>query len=142
MALPPKHRPGTVVSETADLMVEPSVADRLRDVHPQSLRATLDGRDAEGEGLRKHFADDQRRAVGRDVERAIVLMGITKQEAAFRMRYDDSGVVSRWCSGRERPLFDKLYALKGFKAAWVIAIAEQTPELEAETFVRVRREIA
>jgi hypothetical protein len=109
-----------------------SIADRLAGLHPQMLRA-------ESEGDRKKLAD-LRPVIGRLVERAIELLGITKQEAAFRMGYRDQGPVSRWCAATERPLFDKLFVLDGFEVAWVIAIAERNQEqIEVATIVTIRR---
>lgn len=98
---------------------------RLVDVHPQMLKA-------QSEGDRKKF-------VGRWVERAFELMGLKKQDAAWRMGYSDSGVVSRWCSGTERPLFDKLIAIDGFEDAWLLALAERNPHAEVTTQIRLPR---
>lgn len=104
----------------------PTVTDRLAGVHPQMLKA-------QGEGLRRKLV------VGRRVERTFELLGITKQDAAFRMGYSDSGVVSRWCSAMERPLFDKLETIDGFEDAYTIALAEQNPRMEVTTQILVRR---
>jgi hypothetical protein len=106
----------------------PIVSDRLANVHPQMLRV-------QSEGDRKKF-------VGRLVERSLELLSVTKQDAAFRMGYQDSGVVSRWCSGQETPLFHKLVVIEGFHDAWVVAIAEKTPGAEVETIVRVKLRVA
>jgi hypothetical protein len=111
--------------------MSPTMSDRLADVHPQMLRA-------KGEGDRKKLAD-LRPAVGQLVARAFQLMGITKQDAAYQMHYDDPGTVSRWCSGTERPAFDKLFTLDGFNTAYVQAIAEQDPQLEITTAITIRR---
>lgn len=108
----------------AKKLMDSKVADRLADVHPQMLRAELR---AEAKGDRKKLAD-LRPVVGLLVARAFQLMGITKQDAAWRMHYDDPGTVSRWCSGRERPLFDKLFTIEGFRAAYIQAIAEGDPQ--------------
>jgi transcriptional regulator with XRE-family HTH domain len=102
-----------------------TLADRLNAVHPKMLRA-------DGES-------DRKKLVGRRVERALSLARLTQQEAAYAMGYADQGVVSRWCSGLERPHFDKLYALDGFTIAWVLALAEGTPEIDVETTIRIRR---
>lgn len=107
------------------------VTEKLNGMQPQMLRA-------EHEGDRKKLAD-LRPAIGRLVERAFQLMGITKQEAAFRLLYDDQGTISRWCSGRERPLFDKLFTIDGFEAAYVQAIAERNPHIDVTTAITIRR---
>lgn len=110
------------------------VVDRLADVHPQMLRV-------ESETDCKKLAE-LRVVVGRLVERAFELMGITKQDAAYRMGYTDAGTVSRWCSGTERPLFDKLIAIDGFEEAWVLALAARCSRIDVETVVRIRRRVA
>lgn len=102
-----------------------TVAERLSNVHPKMLAA-------QSEGLRKKLV------VGRRVERALELLGITKQDAAFRMGYSDSSVLSRWFNATERPQFDKLEAIDGFDGAYAIALAENNPGMEVETFVRIR----
>jgi hypothetical protein len=102
-----------------------TVADPRLELHPQMLRA-------QSEGDRKKF-------VGRLVERALELMSVTKQDAAFRMGYSDSGVISRWCAGSETPLFHKLVALDGFIEAWLVALAEKSTRAEVFTDVRIRR---
>lgn len=112
--------------------MNPKVAERLADVHPQMLRA-------KSEGDRKKLAEDLRPVIGQLVARTFQLMGISKQEAAYQMQYDDPGTVSRWCSGTERPLFDKLFAIEGFEVAYVLAIAERHQQIEVETVIKVRR---
>lgn len=104
--------------------MDSKLSDRLGDVHPQMLRAELRSK---AKADCKKLAD-LRPLVGLLVARAFQLMGITKQDAAFRMLYDDPGTVSRWCSGTERPLFDKLFTIDGFKAAYIQAIAEGEPQ--------------
>jgi hypothetical protein len=101
-----------------------TVTDRLADVHPQMLRM-------ESEGARKK--------IGLLVERAIELLHLTKQDVAFRLHYSDAGVISRWCTAVERPLFDKLWSLDGFDGALVLAIAEGNPRIEVSTIVTIRR---
>ena len=98
---------------------------------------------AESEGDRKNLAD--RLVVGRLVERAFELMGISKQDAAYRLHYADAGTISRWCSGTERPLFDKLFTLRGvegrdgFTVAYVRALAEFEPAIEVTTTITIRQ---
>jgi hypothetical protein len=93
---------------------------------------------AEAKADRQELAD-LRPVIGRLVERAITLMGISKQQAAFAMHYADAGAVSRWCSGTERPLFDKLFALQGFVPAYLTAIAEDDPSIDITTTIKIRR---
>lgn len=108
---------------------------RLDDLHPKMLRMRSEG---ERKPLAELSETDRKRYVGQSVERALVLAKVTKQEAAFGMGYEDQGVVSRWISGLERPLFDKLFALKGFRKAWILALAEQDEQIEIETNLRLR----
>ncbi len=115
-------------------MTTPTIPDRLEAVHPKMLRASS----ARGEGDRKKLAD-LRPVIGQLVARTFELMGVTKQDAAYRMQYRDAGTISRWCSGTERPLFDKLFTIDGFAVAYVLAIAERNPEIEVTTVVTIRR---
>lgn len=106
--------------------------ERLNSIHPQMLRV-------EDEGDRKQLAEGRRARIARAVERALEIAGVTKQQAAFAMGYTDQGPVSRWCSGVERPLFDKLFGVPGFEDAYLVALAERNPRVELETTVRIRR---
>lgn len=115
-----------------------SMRDRLADVHPQMLRASSERPARAGESDCKKVAD-LRTVIGRLVERALEIAGVRKQEAAFQMGYSDQGTVSRWCSGVERPLFDKLFMVEGFEDAWMLALAERNPQMEVETRILVRR---
>lgn len=110
------------------------LTDRLAGLHPQMLRV-------EAEGHPQKLAD-LKVEIGHSVERALDLAGLTKQEAAFAMGYTDQGVISRWCSGTERPLFDKLYAIEGFEEAWIQARAERNRNIEIQTVVTIRRRSA
>ena len=101
----------------------------LDQVHHKMLRV-------EGE------ADRKRLGIGRSVERALVIAGLTKQEAAYQLGYSDQGVISRWCSGIERPQFDKLFELPGFEAAWIEARAETHPAMTCRTVIEIRKKSA
>jgi hypothetical protein len=88
---------------------------------------------------------DLRQAIGQLVARAFVLMGITKKEATYRLQYSNAGTISRWCSGTERPQFDKLFTIDGFELAFVQAIAEGNPAIVVDTVItlgRARKEAA
>jgi hypothetical protein len=116
-------------------MTVPTIPDRLATLQPKMLRAGLR---TEAKGDRKKLAD-LRPEIGRLVERALELMGLTKQEAAYRLQYADAGAISRWCSATERPLFDKLFTLEGFDIAYVRAIAERNPAIDVDTVITIRR---
>lgn len=115
----------------------PSIPDPLAAVHPQMLRAGLR---AGAKGDPQNLAD-LRPVIGQLVERAFELMSprLTKQDAAYRMAYRDAGTVSRWCAGTERPSFDKLFTIEGFRIAYVLAMAEQDPAIEVTTTITLRR---
>ena len=102
----------------------PSLSSRLSDVHPKMLRGEREG-------------DHKKLAVGQSVERALEIAGIQKQDAAGRMGYSDQGTVSRWCSGLERPHFDKLFELDGFEVAWMKARAERNQRIKARTVFEI-----
>ena len=96
---------------------------RLADVHPKMLRV-------DGEG-------DRKKLVGRDVERALALLGVSQKDAAYRMGYSDQGTVSRWCAGTERPHFDKLEQIDGFEEAYMKAKAERNPRVRMRTVIEI-----
>lgn len=102
--------------------------------HPQMLAASL-RLDAKGD--RKPLAD-LRPLVGRFVERALALMGVSKQDASYQMHYADQGTLSRWCSGLERPALDKLLTIDGFKVAYVQALAEHDAAFDVVTTISIR----
>lgn len=112
-----------------------SVAEQLAGLHPQMLSVGL--RPAAKADPQK--LADLRPEVGRLVARAFEIAGLSKQEASFQMGYSDQGTVSRWCSGVERAQFDKLFQVRGFRQAWLLALAEDTPHAEVTTVVSIRR---
>lgn len=116
--------------------MDPKVANTSAAFHPQMLRAGLR---SEAKADRKELAD-LRPTIGGLVARSFQLMGISKQEAAYAMHYEDPGTISRWCSGTERPAFDKLFTLDGFEVAWMLAIAERNQSsVKATTVITIER---
>jgi len=101
-----------------------SLPNRLDSVHPQMLR--VDGE------------PDRKKLVGRDVERSFEILGISKQDAAYRMGYSDPGTMSRWCAGTERPHFDKLEQIDGFDEAYMKAKAERNPRVTMRTVIEIK----
>lgn len=81
---------------------------------------------------------DWRRHIGQTIDRALTLAGVTKQEMSHAMGYQDQSALSRWISGVERPLLDKLFAVDRFYDAWVIACAEANPRIEVTTQILVK----
>ena len=112
-----------------------TIPDRLAGLQPQMVRAQVR---SEAKPDRKKLAD-LRPVIGKLVERALELMGLSKQEAAYRLQYSDAGTISRWCSATERPLFDKLFTMDGFDIAYVLAIAERNQQIEVTTAITIRR---
>jgi hypothetical protein len=92
-----------------------------------------------GETLRKPLADDAM-AIGRVIERALVLAGLSKQDAAFKMGYGtNQAPLSRWIAGIETPQFAKLFALVELRAPLVMAFAESVQDIDVVTQVTIRR---
>lgn len=111
-----------------------SIAERLTDVHPQMLRSgsLVDPRES-GEA-------DRRRDVGQAFEWALDRARLTKQDAAFRMGYTDSGVMGRWVSGAERVQLDKLRLLgEPFFQEFVIALAQTCAGVEVKTQITLAK---
>lgn len=111
----------------------PTIPDRLAGVHPKMLAAAI-------EPDRKPLAEgDARRRIGHLIDRALILAQLTKQELSHAMGYRDQSALSRWISGVERPLLDKLLAVDRFYDGWVIACAEANPRIEVTTVVTIRK---
>lgn len=106
-----------------------SLPDRLDGVHPQMLAM-------DGESLRKKVA------VGKSIERALAIAGLSQKDAAGQMGYSDQGTVSRWCAGVERPHFDKLFDLDGFEEAWMKARAECNARVTVRTVIEIQEKSA
>lgn len=86
----------------------------------------------------KPVALDWRRHIGGTIDRALTLARLSKQELSFAMGYPDQSALSRWISGVERPLLDKLFAVDRFYDAWIIACAEGNPRIAVTTAITVR----
>lgn len=95
----------------------------LDGVHPQMLKVASE--------------TDRKRLVGLDVEQALILLGISKQEVAGRLGYSEQSVISRWCTGLERPHFDKLFQLPGFDEAWITVRARRNPKVTVSTVITI-----
>jgi hypothetical protein len=114
--------------------MDPKVAERLADVHPKCIAASLKPRDVDSKPLA-----DWRRHIGQTIERALEIAHLTKQDVSGAMGYADQSALSRWISAVERPHFDKLFSVDRFYDAWVIACAEANPRIAVETVVRIAR---
>lgn len=102
-------------------------------VHPQMLRM-------KSEGDPQELGMASRKRLGQCLEWALDRARITNQDAAFRMGYSDSGVVSRWINGTERQQLDKLKLLgEVFWQEYVIALAQDCPGVEVKTQITLAR---
>lgn len=95
------------------------------------------------EALRKKFAesdDAMKRALGRAIERALQIAGMTKGEAAHEMGYgENQAPISRWIAGSETPQFCRLFAVPALRAPLVLALAELSTDIEVTQHIVIRR---
>lgn len=104
-------------------------AERLAAVHPKMLAAQTDPH-------RKPLAEDLKVAVGKAIERALMLAHLEKQEVAYRMGYADQTALARWMSGVERPHFDKLLAIEELRWPLIQMLAALDEKIQLETTIR------
>lgn len=77
--------------------------------------------------------------IGGCIERARLLVGWSKKELAGVLEKDEAQ-ISRWEAGKERPQFDKLWAVPALRTPLVIALAELAKDgIEISTEIRIRR---
>lgn len=90
--------------------------------------------------LRKLEIDaESRRLVGRLIERAIEIAGMSKKAASLRMGLSDDGVqVSRWCAGTEPPSLVRLASVPALACGLAVALAELA-DAEVRTVISMRR---
>lgn len=113
-------------------MAESQRSDRLLDVHPQMLRASsaLDP---------QRLGELNRREVGQAFEWALDEAHVTKQDAAFRMGYTDSGVIGRWISGIENIQLPKVKLLADVYPLFLLALLQPLPGVQTQTQVTFNR---
>jgi hypothetical protein len=73
--------------------------------------------------LRKADIDDNRRALGLAVERAMHLRGWTLKEFAAAVQRDERQ-CGRWFTGEERPQFDAIRAVPSLRAPMLEALSD------------------
>lgn len=103
-------------------------------------RRMLAARLPQGETACQVLAVESMRAVGALIDRALVLAGLTKQQASFAMGYRDetASVVSKWTQGTERPQLDRLLSVPALRRGLILAIAESSgSDVEIRTVVTV-----
>jgi len=89
--------------------------------------------------LRKAEDDTWRLAVGQAVEDTRLLAKLSLKEFADAVERDERQ-VARWIAGTERPQFDVLFAVEGFRQLLVIALARLAGNgVQIETTIRIRR---
>lgn len=110
--------------------------DMLRRATDLPQRKVLAKASLAGESDRKEFAASFRKAI----EQAVFLSGLTKQQFAGLMGYDDASQLSRWIAGTESVNVDRLWACAAIQPFLIVALAEQskTVHIEVERNIRVR----
>lgn len=103
---------------------------------PRKSRATSA---VSGDPDRKPLAEDLKRALGRAIERGILLAGLTKQSVSFDMGYEDASTLSRWIAGTETPQFARLFMVARLRAPLVVALAELSGDAVVTTSISIRR---
>lgn len=77
--------------------------------------------------------------IGRSIARARLLVGWSKKELAGAVEKDEAQ-ISRWEAGKERPQFDRLWAVPQLRTALVIALAELANEgIRVRTTIEIER---
>lgn len=87
----------------------------LDDVQPTMAKAVLNSVEDR----------DFREEIGRAIERAVSLAGLTKKEAAGLIGREFAQ-FSRWMAGTERPQFDALFAVEQLREPLCIALAQMS----------------
>lgn len=110
-----------------------SVADGLHTAPHKPLRMG-------GEALHKRLVDPETRAlVGKLIERAIEVSGLSKKEAAYRMGYDDDqSPISRWIAGLEPPVLWRFVNVPALACGLAVALAE-LHHAEVRTVISITR---
>lgn len=81
---------------------------------------------------------DWRQQIGRAIERAFSLAGITQKQAAGLIERDQAQ-VARWIGGVDRPQLDAIFAVEELRQPLIQALAELAGNVVVETVVRMRR---
>lgn len=98
------------------------------------------------EGLRPHMAkvlnkDETpwREQIGRAIQRAFSLAGVSQKEAAALIGRDQAQ-IARWVSATERPQFDAIFSVEQLRHPLIQALSEYAGA-EVEVTVRLRRAV-
>jgi hypothetical protein len=79
------------------------------------------------------------RLLGRLIERAFELGGITAKEISIEFGHAGQAAVSRWMAGTEKPPIMRLLQIARVKRGLLLALAEDAPGVEVQTVLTVRR---
>jgi len=102
--------------------------ERLETVRPAMVKADL-----------KNLEIPWREMVGRALQRAFSLAGLTQKEGSNLLNRDQAQ-VARWIAGTERVQLDAVFAVESLRQPLVVALAELAGEgVEIETTVRIVR---
>lgn len=88
--------------------------------------------------LRKPEIGDFREQIGRGIERARLLSGLSLKEFADQIGRDERQ-IARWITGAERPQFDAIFAVKALRGPMVVALAELSETVDVQTTIVIRR---
>jgi ribosome-binding protein aMBF1 (putative translation factor) len=114
-------------------MADRTLPDRF-DASPRTIRSLR------GEGPRTKCSPELVRLIGQAIERALHNAGLTQQEAAYQMGYENHTMLARWISGVETPQLAKLWSLgKRFQIEFVTALAETTDAFDVRRVLESRR---
>src|SRR3990167_7849933 len=94
---------------------EPSVRHRisLENVAPKMAKANLNNVEN----------CDFRAVIGRAIQRAVSIAGLSQKEAAGKIGREPAQ-VARWIAGTERPQLDALFSVEELRGPLVISLAE------------------
>ena len=80
---------------------------------------------------------DWNQRIGRAIQRAVSIVGLSHKEAAARVGVDDAE-FSRWLSGVRRPQFDKLFAVEELRWPVIQCLAQLDEHVQVDTLLRRR----
>ena len=111
-----------------------SVANSARYGHRISLENV---RPAMAKADLKNLEADFKAQIGRAIQRAFSLAGLTQKEAAAALGRDVAQ-VSRWIAGTERPQMDALFAVEALRWPLIQCLAQLDEQNEVVTAIRRR----
>lgn len=105
-----------------------ALLERLEHATPVQAKANL-----------KNLEQPWRERIGRAIQRALAIAGVTQKEAAGLLDRDQAQ-VARWIAGAERPQMDTLFAVEMLRQPLIVALAELAGAgVEVTTAITMRR---